>query len=219
MLHNCRNQHISVQGHLLPCNKNYARFQASTTMQMRYSQFWGITQEMLEVVYPRFGGPKMLVNNYQHMLHNNTEDRRPFLWVLHQQAVWAKDRLHWSNTWKQKQRLLFPWFLALLTLQLKMLPRETNLQYYGILMCNVGQPRWVQHFNILWKAGPQIKHFTAVKKEYYPLLYDQKWLRDLMFFIDFKASFSKQHRASVSGTDYERHTRCSEVLLMKTGNF
>jgi len=42
----------------------------------------------------------------------------------------------------EKQRLLLPWFLALLTLQFKMLLLEANLQYYGILKCNkVGQPR------------------------------------------------------------------------------
>ena len=33
----------------------------------------------------------MLVNNYQYMLRNNTEDQRPFHQILHQQAVWAKD--------------------------------------------------------------------------------------------------------------------------------
>jgi hypothetical protein len=91
----------------------------------------------------------MLVNNYQHMRYNNTEEQRPSNWILHQQAVWAKDRWHWSNAWKQNQRLLFPWFLALITLQFKILLHETNLQYYGILMGNnVGQLGWVtlQHF-------------------------------------------------------------------------
>jgi hypothetical protein len=111
-------------------------------MQMRSSHFWGITHKMLVAVYQHFGGPKMFVNNYQYMLCNKTEDQRPFHQILHQQAVWAKDRRHWNKAWKQKQRLLLCWFLAVLTLQFKTLLRETHLQYYGILMCNnVGQLR------------------------------------------------------------------------------